>query len=65
MVKDEFDKIYTEAGASGMNATTNWDSTIYFVTVPANTAPSWWGCPTADPSVPALCLSNLPPPSPV
>ena len=30
MVKDEFDKIYTEAGASGMNATTNWDSTVYF-----------------------------------
>ena len=42
MVKDEFDKIYTEAGASGMNATTNWDSTIYFVTVPANKLELWF-----------------------
>lgn len=42
MVKDEFDKIYTEAGASGMNATTNWDSTIYFITVPANKLELWF-----------------------
>jgi predicted Zn-dependent peptidase len=42
MVKDEFDKIYTEAGASGMNATTNADSTIYFITVPANKAELWF-----------------------
>ncbi|MCB1008771.1 MAG: insulinase family protein [Acidobacteria bacterium] len=42
MVKDEFDKIYTEAGASGMNATTNWDSTVYFVTVPANKLELWF-----------------------
>ena len=42
MVKDEFDKIYTEAGASGLNATTNWDSTIYFITVPANKLELWF-----------------------
>jgi predicted Zn-dependent peptidase len=42
MVKEEFDRIYTEAGASGMNATTNWDSTIYFVTVPANKLELWF-----------------------
>ena len=42
MVKDEFDKIYTEAGASGMNATTNSDSTIYFITVPANKIELWF-----------------------
>jgi len=42
MVKDEFDKIYTEAGASGMNATTNSDSTIYFITVPANKVELWF-----------------------
>jgi predicted Zn-dependent peptidase len=42
MVKDEFDKIYTEAGASGMNATTNWDSTIYWVTLPANKLELWF-----------------------
>ncbi len=42
MVKDEFDKIYTEAGASGMNATTNSDSTVYFITVPANKIELWF-----------------------
>jgi predicted Zn-dependent peptidase len=42
MVKEEFDRIYTEAGASGLNATTNWDSTIYFVTVPANRLELWF-----------------------
>jgi len=42
MVKDEFDKIYTEAGASGMNATTNPDSTIYWVTIPANKLELWF-----------------------
>lgn len=42
MVKDEFDKVYTEAGASGMNATTNSDSTIYFITVPANKVELWF-----------------------
>src|SRR6185436_11997566 len=43
MIKDEFDKIYTEAGASGMNATTNVDSTVYFITVPANKLELWFG----------------------
>ncbi|MEO8274591.1 MAG: pitrilysin family protein [Thermoanaerobaculia bacterium] len=42
MVKDEFDKIYTEAGASGMNATTNSDSTVFFITVPANKIELWF-----------------------
>ena len=42
MIKDEFDKVYTEAGASGMNATTNSDSTIYFITVPANKLELWF-----------------------
>jgi predicted Zn-dependent peptidase len=42
MVKEEFERIYTEAGASGMNATTNWDSTVYFVTVPANKLELWF-----------------------
>ncbi|MBZ0102544.1 MAG: insulinase family protein [Thermoanaerobaculia bacterium] len=42
MVKDEFDKIYTEAGGSGMNATTNWDSTVYWITVPANKLELWF-----------------------
>jgi len=42
MVKDEFDRIYTAAGASGMNATTNSDSTIYWVTVPANKLELWF-----------------------
>jgi predicted Zn-dependent peptidase len=42
MVKDEFDKIYTEAGASGMNAGTDDDWTIYFITVPANKLELWF-----------------------
>lgn len=42
MVKDEFDQIYTEAGASGMNAFTNNDMTGYFVTVPANKLDLWF-----------------------
>jgi predicted Zn-dependent peptidase len=42
MVKDEFDKIYTEAGGTGMNATTNNDSTIYWITVPANKLELWF-----------------------
>jgi predicted Zn-dependent peptidase len=36
LVKNEFDKIYRSAGASGMNAFTSEDMTVYFVTVPAN-----------------------------
>ena len=36
LVKNEFDKIYTAAGASGMNAGTMQDLTAYFITVPAN-----------------------------
>ena len=42
MVKDEFDKIYTEAGGSGMNAGTTNDLTIYFITVPANKLELWF-----------------------
>ena len=42
IVANEFDKIYTEAGASGMNAGTNQDSTFYFVTVPANKLELWF-----------------------
>jgi predicted Zn-dependent peptidase len=42
MVKDEFDKIYTEAGASGMNAFTNQDMTVYFIQVPKNKLELWF-----------------------
>ncbi len=42
MVKDEFDQIYTEAGGSGMNAFTNTDMTVYFITVPANKLELWF-----------------------
>lgn len=42
IVKDEFDQIYTEAGASGMNAGTMQDATIYFITVPANKLELWF-----------------------
>ena len=42
MVKDEFDRIYTEAGASGMNAFTSNDQTVYFITVPQNRLELWF-----------------------
>jgi predicted Zn-dependent peptidase len=42
IVKDEFDQIYTELGASGMNAGTNKDATIYFITVPSNKLELWF-----------------------
>src|SRR5207249_1211525 len=41
LVKNEFDKIYTTAGASGMNAFTTTDLTGYFITVPANKLELW------------------------
>ena len=36
MVPNEFDRLYTAAGASSLNAGTSQDATIYFVNVPAN-----------------------------
>jgi predicted Zn-dependent peptidase len=42
MVKDEFDRIYTNFGASGMNAGTAEDWTIYFINVPSNKLELWF-----------------------
>jgi predicted Zn-dependent peptidase len=42
LVKDEFDKIYTEAGATSMNAFTNTDMTVYFVSLPRNKLELWF-----------------------
>jgi len=41
LVKNEFDRIYTLGGASGMNAFTSTDLTGYFITVPANKLELW------------------------
>ena len=41
LVKDEFDQIYTEAGATGQNAGTTQDLTIYFIRVPRNKMELW------------------------
>lgn len=41
LVKNEFDRIYTREGASGMNAFTTPDMTGYFITVPANKLELW------------------------
>ncbi len=41
LVKNEFDLVYTTAGASGMNAFTTTDLTGYFITVPANKLELW------------------------
>ena len=42
LVKNEFDRIYTKSGASGMNASTNTDYTQYFVVVPKNRLELWF-----------------------
>jgi predicted Zn-dependent peptidase len=42
IVKDELDQVYTENGASGLNAFTTEDQTVYFVTVPANKLELWF-----------------------
>jgi predicted Zn-dependent peptidase len=41
LIKNEFDRIYSGAGGSGMNAFTTEDMTGYFVTVPANKLELW------------------------
>ena len=41
LVKNEFDRVYTTGGASGMNAFTSTDLTGYFITVPANKLELW------------------------
>jgi predicted Zn-dependent peptidase len=42
LIKNEFDRIYTAAGASGMNAGTDYDYTVYFINVPANKLELWF-----------------------
>jgi predicted Zn-dependent peptidase len=41
LVKNEYDRVYTKQGASGMNASTNTDLTQYFITVPKNKLELW------------------------
>jgi predicted Zn-dependent peptidase len=41
LVKNEFDRIYSGAGASRMNAFTSDDMTAYFINVPANKLELW------------------------
>jgi predicted Zn-dependent peptidase len=42
LIKEDFSRIYTGAGASGMNAGTSYDYTLYFVNVPANRLELWF-----------------------
>ncbi len=42
LIKNDFDKIYTQGGASGMNAFTTEDQTVYFINVPANKLELWF-----------------------
>jgi len=42
IIKDEFDRVYTTAGGSGMNAGTSNDFTVYFINVPANKLELWF-----------------------
>ena len=41
IVNNEFDQVYTELGASGMNAFTSHDLTFYFINVPSNKFELW------------------------
>src|SRR5580765_3764968 len=41
LVKNEFDRIYSAAGGSSMNAFTSEDMTAYFINVPANKLELW------------------------
>jgi predicted Zn-dependent peptidase len=42
IVNNEYDKIYTNQGATGLNAGTNSDGTIYFIDVPSNKLELWF-----------------------
>jgi predicted Zn-dependent peptidase len=42
VVPNEFDRILTEAGARGLNATTTSEATTYFVELPSNRAELWF-----------------------
>jgi len=42
LIKEDFSRIYTGQGASGMNAMTSYDFTLYFVNVPANKLELWF-----------------------
>ena len=42
LIKEDFSRIYTGQGASGMNAGTSYDFTIYFINVPANKLELWF-----------------------
>jgi len=42
VVPNELDRILSEAGARGLNATTTHDATTYFVELPANRAELWF-----------------------
>ena len=41
IVKDEFDKVYTAAGGTGMNAFTSFDLTFFFINIPSNKFELW------------------------
>lgn len=41
LIKDEFSKVYTQAGGTGLNAFTNSDVTCYIQTIPSNKAELW------------------------
>ena len=42
IIKEDFSRLYSGQGASGMNAGTSYDFTLYFVNVPANKLELWF-----------------------
>jgi predicted Zn-dependent peptidase len=41
LVHDEFEEVYSRAGATGFNAYTSWDATQYIVSLPSNKVELW------------------------
>src|SRR5512139_2643056 len=42
IVKNEFDQVMTRAGSVGMNASTSWDQTNYYMQLPSNRLELWF-----------------------
>ena len=42
VLPNEFERILSANGGRGLNASTDWESTTYFVEMPANRAELWF-----------------------
>ena len=54
VIQNEFDQIYTRNGAAEFNATTGYDVTMYYVSLPANRLELWFAMESDRLKAPAL-----------